>query len=252
MAPSKWLFSWQMRLPKPWRKHVDTDPFAHPEDEHTKLCNGCGRRLPLGTRFWSFRTCNHAEAACGLCLLRHIHNQLRRNPTWDACTCPLCDKPIPEVLLKSTLHKGTVFLFDGFIFFLRRLYRARLCACPSCGTERYLLPEVRSSPFKCSFCSHLICMNHGIQWDQGVEGHKGISCSEYDYGHADTVLERSSIMLIMSLTKPCPYCGIRVSKSNLCTKSVQQCKLHHHVAELLTDGSQVHTVTAGGIGMRLK
>ncbi|KEF59243.1 uncharacterized protein A1O9_04087 [Exophiala aquamarina CBS 119918] len=27
----------------------------------------------------------------------------------------------------------------------------------------------------------------------------------------------------MSLTNPCPGCGIRVSKSNMCTRSVQQC-----------------------------
>jgi len=254
MAPDENELRWAIVTGKEnWRKHRKTDPSAHQEDKTTKLCNGCARRVPLDTPFWLFPVCEHVEGACVGCVLKNIHNQLRLDPTWDACTCPICDKIIPEADMRSMLPKGMLFLFDGFIFFLRRLYRAWLCACPFCGTEGYLLPEVRSSLFNCSNCYQLVCMNHGIDWDHGVEGHVGITCSEYDYRHQGTALDDLTRVLILYTTKGCPSCGTRVSESNnVCTRSIQQCKGYQHVADLLTNSSQVPTVTAGGTGTRKK
>lgn len=210
----------------------------------TKFCYGCAERRPLGSKFPSFSTCEHLETACMPCLFRHIQIRLRRNPTWDACTCPICNRPVPERMLKEVLGKEAVFLFDGFIFFLKRLCQSRIRACPSCGTHRVVLPGTVSR-IQCHKCSGIVCINHGVEW------HEGVTCHEYDVKHVVTGLERSSMDLIISITKECPHCHTRVAEGTKCGKRPQMCKKLYHLAEFLADDYQVRTVAVCGVGMTM-
>jgi hypothetical protein len=231
---------------KPPQQHqrAATHPSIRGDGGPTKQCYGCAETRPLDEKFPSFSTCKHLETACMSCLFRHIQIRLRRDPTWDACTCPICNRPVPERMFKEVLGKEAAFLFDGFISFLRRLHQARVRACPSCGRERFVLPWTVSQ-IQCSKCSDMVCMNHGVKW------HKGVTCREYDSEHIVVVtgMERLSMDFIDSMTKECPHCHTRVAKGTECGKRLQMCKWLYHVAEMLADYYQVHTVPVGGIGM---
>jgi hypothetical protein len=123
----------------------------------------------------------------------------------DGKTLPACNALIPEASIKEILiNKPTICTkYTRFLYLKSNTYARE---CPSCSHLQTGDPN--HPQMSCESCGMSYCLTHALAHP------KEITCAAYEQSiSAETQLNVDAITLI---SKPCPGCGIYVSKSDGC------------------------------------
>jgi hypothetical protein len=123
----------------------------------------------------------------------------------DGKALPACNAVIPEVSVKEILvNKPTIYAKYLRFSYLKSNPYAR--ECPSCS---FLQTGDPNHPqMSCESCGMSYCLTHALAHP------KEVTCAAYEQSiSAETQMNVDAITLI---SKPCPGCGIYVSKSDGC------------------------------------
>lgn len=153
----------------------------------------------------------------------HIENY---GDTTDGKTLPACNTVIPESCVKEILmNKPDIFAkYTRFSFLKSNVYARE---CPSC--LHLQLGDPKAPQMSCESCGTRYCLTHALAHPETM------TCAAYEQSiAAETQVNVEAITLI---SKPCPGCGIFVSKSDGCNhmKVFIFCHPLRHIVPKLLD-----------------
>ncbi|CAB4375177.1 hypothetical protein RhiirA5_398985 [Rhizophagus irregularis] len=164
--------------------------------------------------------CNHKLNICKSCVSKHIASQLDSKIERINCPFDRCDRKFNNDDIKNISEE----LFERFdILILRqtlsKMPEFRWCKNPKCESGQIHFEEDDAPIMTCQACGQKSCYTHDIPW------HEDLSCSNYEVNKQGNDEETQD--LLEKETKPCPKCGIRITKDEGCdhmTCSIRTCE----------------------------
>ena len=155
-------------------------------------------------------TCGHA--LCEECVISYVTASVGAGTIDPGCVYvsgdpgafTMCGEKYSEEVISSLLQSDTTTLAKySRLKFLRENKNGR--ECPKC--EHLQIGKENNHEMVCDVCAHTYCFIHG-------GAHTGKTCEAYE----EEVAEETSATneLLERNSKPCPGCGIYVSKSSGC------------------------------------
>ncbi|CAJ0755417.1 20858_t:CDS:2 [Entrophospora sp. SA101] len=167
-------------------------------------------------------TCSHEKIICRNCIRSHIGTRLDEKGDINI-TCPVtgCAQLLTYDNVKRLVRKEMFERFDLLTVRqeLNSMPDFRWCKNPSCGSGQIHANREYAPIVTCQICKARSCYVHDIPW------HENMSCDEYDKLRKNE--EAATLDYLTRETKPCPKCGVRISKNGGCnhmTCKVSSCK----------------------------
>ncbi|CAJ0834199.1 549_t:CDS:2 [Entrophospora sp. SA101] len=146
------------------------------------------------------KNCNHDTNICDECVKKYIENSYEIKS--------LVKKDLYERYDKLALRKA-----------LQQMSDIRWCKNPKCGSAQSHIGSDSEPILTCGDCGTKSCFTHDSLW------HEGLTCQQYD--EVEKARNEATHTYLEQHTKPCPKCGVRISKNEGCdhmTCKVLECK----------------------------
>ncbi|CAJ0643217.1 197_t:CDS:2 [Entrophospora sp. SA101] len=168
------------------------------------------------------KNCNHDTNICDECVKKYIESNL--NDKGDVnIKCPFagCHVILDSYEIKSLVKKDLYERYDKLALrkALQQMSDIRWCKNPKCGSAQSHIGSDSEPILTCGDCGTKSCFTHDSLW------HEGLTCQQYD--EVEKARNEATHTYLEQHTKPCPKCGVRISKNEGCdhmTCKVLECK----------------------------
>jgi len=188
------------------RQNSRSDRPKSPEIIETFLCNICFENHPI--TFATTLECNHKF--CTECLKTYLEFQIKEGRIDLECFYPMGEKFSTNVcgvkIRKDVLAK--IVDEESFHRFLRLdeiAHNDRYRECPFCNAAQNGSPQ--NPEMTCINCRRTFCFFHS-------NSHEGMTCAEFEMKEFEN--NRAEQAELDEMSRPCPNCGIRISKNGGC------------------------------------
>ncbi|KAK4158409.1 hypothetical protein C8A00DRAFT_28689 [Chaetomidium leptoderma] len=188
--------------------------------------------------------CDHDLDHCSNCLADHIKaklEELGRNVA-DNLPCPTegCNRTLSYDHIKLYADQETFEKYDRYLLLklTGKNPNFRWCIQGSCDNGE--LYEDGDDYICCGACGFEMCYTHQVPW------HDGLDCDEYDsqQEHGDPGFSDTQDWLDKN-TKPCPDCGVKITKGEGCFHMTCSSCQHEFCWECLADWDLIREPNSG-------
>ncbi|CAJ0825230.1 3551_t:CDS:2, partial [Entrophospora sp. SA101] len=187
-----------------------------------KECIICVEERPPKSFVIISNNCNHNANICDECVNKYIEGNL--NDKGDInIKCPFigCDVILDNYEIKNLVNDNLYQRYDELALrkALQQMPDIRWCKNPKCKSAQSHIGSESEPILTCRDCGTKSCFTHDSLW------HEGLTCQQYD--KIDKNKNKATQKYLAKHTKPCPKCGVRISKNEGCdhmTCKVPECK----------------------------
>ncbi|CAJ0642136.1 11449_t:CDS:2 [Entrophospora sp. SA101] len=200
----------------------NTGSNARSTSTKKKECIICVEKRPPKSFVIISNNCNHNANICDGCVSRYIESNL--NDKGDIhIKCPFagCGVVLDNYEIKNLVNDNLYQRYDELALrkALQQMPDIRWCKNPKCKSAQSHVGSDAEPILTCRDCGTKSCFTHDSLW------HEGLTCQQYD--KIDKNKNKATQKYLAKHTKPCPKCGVRISKNEGCdhmTCKVPECK----------------------------